>query len=136
MFYRHLYTNSIWRMVSLALAATLFIGAGYEKERGAVSWYSTEACQYNPHPGCPTADGTSLYALEREGVLFAAKWGVPFGSRYRVCSTSSGRCVVVEIRDRGPARRLNRKIDLSKKAFSHIAPLSEGLVDCSIRRLT
>lgn len=101
-----------------------------------VSWYSTEACKFNKHKGCPTASGKSLYALESKGVLFAAGRHGKFGTRYRVCNSDNGRCVNVVLLDRGPAERLGRELDLSKAAFSKIAPLSQGIAKCSIQRLS
>lgn len=122
-----------WILVVLTLA---LMPTTAEAEYGKVSWYSTEACQYNPDPRCPTADGSSLYKLEQDGTLFAAKWDAEFGSRYRVCNVSNGKCVVVSIRDRGAAKRLNRAIDLSKKAFAQIADPSEGIVYATIVKET
>lgn len=108
-------------------------GVCYAEE---VSWYSSEACKYNPDKSCPTASGKSLYDLESKGILFAAGWDGKFGTRYRVCNSANGRCVNVVILDRGPAKRLGRKLDLSKAAFSKIAPLSQGIAKCSIQRLS
>lgn len=100
------------------------------------SYYSTEACSFNQDARCPTASGKSLYDLEREGILFAAMWEVPFGSRYRVCRADQpSRCVVVAIWDRGPARRLKREIDLGKRAFSRLAPLSAGVIRVTVEAL-
>jgi len=102
---------------------------------GLASWYSVEACKYNPDPKCPTANGRSLYELEKEKVLFAAMWDTPFGSRYRVTNTRTGASCVVVILDRGPAKRLHRRIDLSKAAFSQIADIKKGLIEVTIEEL-
>ena len=111
-------------------------GKGYAQKEGVISWYSKEACKWNPDPRCPTANGSSLMELERTGVLFAAKWDVGFGSKFQVCNPASGRCVDVVILDRGPARRLGREIDLCKKAFSQIADPREGIINGTVRRLS
>lgn len=108
-------------------------GVSYAEE---VSWYSTESCRFNPDKSCPTASGKSLYDLESKGILFAARRNGKFGERYRVCNSANGRCVNVVILDRGPAERLGRELDLSKAAFSKIAPLSQGIAKCSIQRLS
>jgi rare lipoprotein A len=99
------------------------------------SFYSTEACKYNPDPKCPTASGRSLYDLEQEGVLFAAKWDVPIGTRFKVTNTENERSVEVVILDRGPNRRLGRGIDLSKKAFRKIANIRQGVINVTIEEL-
>ncbi len=99
------------------------------------SWYSTEACKWNPQDHCPTASGKSLYELEREGVRFAAMWDVPFGTKYHITNRANGRSTIVVIWDRGPARRLKRVIDLSKRAFEDIADTSLGLIDVTIKRV-
>ena len=99
----------------------------------SASWYSIEACQFNPDERCPTASGISLYELEK----FAAIWDVPFGTRLKVCNQDGGRCTVVIVRDRGPAKRLNRAIDLSKNTFFELSGgnLKEGLIEVTIERL-
>ncbi len=103
---------------------------------GIASWYDSEsACAFNPNPKCPTASGRSLYELERNGERFAAMWGVPFGTNLRVTNLANGKSTRVTVQDRGPARRLNRTIDLSKKAFSDIAEIDQGLIPVSVEAL-
>lgn len=96
------------------------------------SWYSTETCKINKLPECPTASGRSLYELERKNILFAAMWEVPFGTKVRVTNKNNGKSVIVEILDRGPARRLHRPIDLGKSAFLQLANPKEGLIPVKI----
>lgn len=99
------------------------------------SWYSVEACQWNKDKACPTASGKSLYELEADGVLFAAMWDVPLGSRWEVTNTANGKRVEVVIWDRGPARRLGRRIDLCKAAYAMLADTKTGVIDVEVRRL-
>lgn len=99
------------------------------------SWYSQEACKYNKSDSCPTASGYSLYDLERDGVRFCAMWDVPMYSTWLVTNVENGRSTIVKVFDRGPARRLNRVIDLSKSAFQDIADLSIGVIDVTIKRV-
>jgi len=99
------------------------------------SWYSTECCKYNSSPSCPTASGKSLYALEKEGVMFCASYAYPLGTRLKVSRRGSKRHAIVVVQDRGPAKRLGRRIDLCKRAFEKIAPLSEGIIQVRIERL-
>jgi rare lipoprotein A len=56
---------------------------------------------------------------------------VPFDTLVKVTNISNGRSIIVRVNDRGPAKRLyqqGRIIDLTRKAFSEIADLGEGLV--------
>ena len=99
------------------------------------SWYSQECCRYNPDSACPTANGMSLYKLEADHVLWAAMWDVPFGAQFKVTNQANGKSVVVSILDRGPHRRLGRKIDLCKEAFERIADTKEGIIHVTVDRM-
>ena len=50
----------------------------------------------------------------------AAHRKLPFGTKLRITNETNGKCVIVEITDRGPFSK-GREIDLSKKAFMDIA---------------
>jgi len=113
------------------LICTLALPEPIQASEGLASWYSTEACQWNKDPKCPTASGRSLYDLEREGILFAAAWGYEMGTSIEVCRGS--KCVRAVVLDRGPNRRLkNRVVDLSKSAFQQLGSLSEGLIPVTV----
>lgn len=102
------------------------------------SWYSSvDACgpKTNNHPGCPTASGRSLYALEKEGALFAASNDYAFGTKLRVRNTGNGKSVVVRVLDRGGFKKYGRAIDLGKLAFSKIADPRQGLIQVQIDSL-
>lgn len=64
--------------------------------------------------------------------LTCAIWGIPFGTYLKVTNVSNGYFIVVRVNDRGPARRLDRRIDLSRRAFSELAPLKEGLIKVEV----
>ena len=57
-----------------------------------------------------------------------------FGHIWRVCRLDSDICVVVRNNDYGPG---NQKaiIDLTPKAFSRLAPLQDGILKVSVRRI-
>ena len=66
--------------------------------------------------------------------LTCASWFYPFGTILTVKSGSKS--VDVEVTDRGPARKYvkqGRIIDLSRHAFSCIAPLKKGLIKATIK---
>lgn len=105
-----------------------------EWKRVKVSWYDSKSeCWRNPHPECPMANTESIYKAERNGKLFAAAWGLPFGTKVEI--RYQGRRVIVTITDRGPAKRLRRDLDLCKKAFSRLANPRAGLLWMEMRVL-
>jgi len=96
---------------------------------------------------CHAADKASWYGEERRGLpmangkpfnpdkLTGASWFYPLGTR--VVITHSGRSVVVEITDRGPAKYLvkeGRKIDLSHAAFAKLANPGLGLIAITVKK--
>lgn len=66
--------------------------------------------------------------------LTCASWDYKFNTKLKVTNIKTGKSVVVRVNDRGPNRRLNRKVDLSRAAFQKIAPLKTGLVRVRIER--
>lgn len=91
--------------------------------RCIASWYSEK------DPGILKT--TANMELFDDKGLTCAMWDVPFGTMLEITNLNNGKSVVVRVNDRGPAKRLvdeGRLIDLTKKAFSDIAPLKEGLI--------
>jgi rare lipoprotein A len=96
---------------------------------------------------CYAADRASWYGEKQRGLpmangqrfnpdkLTAASWFFDFGTM--VVVTHANRCVVVEITDRGPTKRLvhqGRRIDLSRAAFAKLADPDFGLIDVTVRK--
>ena len=96
---------------------------------------------------CHAADRASWYGEKQRGLpmancqrfnpdkLTAASWFYDLGTK--VVVTHANRSVVVEITDRGPARRLvaeRRKIDLSRAAFARLADPDLGLIPVTIKK--
>ena len=95
-------------------------------QTGLTSWYGgSENLNKN------TANG-EVFDPE---AMTAAMWDVPFNTRFKVTNLANGKSVVVRINDRGPNRRLNRLIDLSRNSFKQICPLSKGLCKVRVERL-
>jgi rare lipoprotein A len=92
--------------------------------KGKASWYS----QNDPGILLTTAN------MERfdDSQLTCAVWDIAFNTILKVTNLENGKSVLVRVNDRGPARRLNRPIDLTKEAFSRIADLEKGLADVSV----
>lgn len=82
---------------------------------GLASWYGTELAGHRTASGEPfdPADYT------------AAHRSLPFGSKVRVTSLTSGRSVIVRINDRGPFSRA-RVIDVSKAAARDLGLVASG----------
>ena len=64
-----------------------------------------------------------------------AMYDVPFDTLVKVTNLANGKSVVVKIFDRGPNKRLNRKIDLYREAFRKIADLKQGLIEVKVEVL-
>lgn len=90
--------------------------------RGIASYYSDELANR------PMANGRPYDPAK----YTAASWVYPLGSMVKVTAKKTGLSVYVEITDRGPARRLNRVIDLSRTAFHSIGALRDGLIDVTV----
>jgi len=66
--------------------------------------------------------------------LTAAMWNVPFGTKVKVTDKKTGNSVIVEVNDRGPAKRLEskRSIDLSKGALKALGYDKPNLIDVDL----
>ena len=97
---------------------------------GTASFYTVASC-LKESGQCIMANGRRL----DDNRLTCASWYYPFGTLLRVTNIDTGISVIIEVSDRGPARRLVRKgriLDLSKAAFSSLAPLSQGVIQVKI----
>lgn len=89
------------------------------------SWYGES------HRGWPMANGQRF----NPDKLTAASWFYDLGTR--VIVSHGDRSVVVEITDRGPAKRLvaqGRIIDLSRAAFAKLASPALGVIGVSVKK--
>ena len=67
--------------------------------------------------------------------MTAASYKYPLGSKVKVTDTKTGNSVVVTINDRGPNKRLNRLIDLSKGAWKKLGVGRKGLTNVKVEPL-
>lgn len=88
------------------------------------SWYSEKDPFINKH----TANGE----IFDDRQMTCASWDYPFGTRLQVVNLANGKTVACRVNDRGPSKRLGRKIDLTKAAFHKIADLRKGLIRVSV----
>jgi rare lipoprotein A len=97
-------------------------GAGDEQvvavEEGLATWYGAE------EHGGPTASGErfDMHALT------AAHLTLPFQTRVRVTSLTTGQVVTVRINDRGPYSGRGRILDVSRAAAALLGMLEAGVV--------
>jgi len=92
--------------------------------KGKASWYS----QNDPGILLTTAN----MEIFNDSQLTCAMWDMPFNTILKVTNLENDKSVIVRVNDRGPAKRLNRPIDLTKTAFSKIADLEKGLAEVSV----
>jgi rare lipoprotein A len=97
------------------------------------------ATQPQQHPDARTSGLASWYGAAHEGLTMAngqpfdpskftaASYLLPLGAKIRVFNAANGKSVVVTITDRGPARRLNRILDLSQAAAERLGYTKRGL---------
>ncbi len=86
---------------------------------GIASWYSEK----DDHINLLTANGEKF----NDEAMTCASWDYPFHQKLLVINPMNGRWVVCRVNDRGPNKRLNRKIDLTYSAFKKIANPKRGL---------
>lgn len=87
---------------------------------GVASWYS----ETDKHINEKTANGEVF----DDNAMTCASWYHDFGERLLVINFLNGKWVVCRVNDRGPNKRLNREIDLTKAAFKRISNPRRGLV--------
>jgi len=111
----------------LFLALLFFVIQPHNPEiSGIASWYGGGEI-LNEH----TANGE----LFDPGELTCASWNYTFGTTLRITNYANGNSIIVRVNDRGPNKRLGRIIDLTKKAFSEIADIKEGLIKVKIEKV-
>lgn len=92
---------------------------------GTASWYSKTDKGIRKH----TANGE----IFDDRAKTCASWDYPFNTLLRVTNLKNGKSVVCRVNDRGPAKRLNRIVDLTAAAFKRIANPKTGLIRVSVK---
>jgi len=118
----------LW-VIATGLMIFLF-NAVFLNREGKASWYSRNS------PGVKRTTANN----ERfdDQAMTCAMWGVPFNRMVRVTNKANGKSVVVRVNDRGPHKRYvrtGRIIDLTKAAFTKLAPLKKGMIDVRVKIL-
>jgi len=118
-------------IIALIVIALMMLWAIYTQDIAhpqelTASWYSEESCRREGTSG-RCADGS----IFRDENKTAASWDHTFGTKLKVTCLTTGKSVIVEIRDRGPNKKLykrGRVLDLSKSSFAEIADLKVGVI--------
>lgn len=67
--------------------------------------------------------------------MTGAMWEVPFGTCVMVTNMDNGKSVVIIITDRGPAKRLNRILDVSEGAARKLGMIWKGTAKVKVEFL-
>lgn len=121
--------TKLTRMTLFLITLQLVSGVCYSQNLTA-SYYTVKSCLREGTSGI-MANGHKL----DDNALTCASWDYKFGTKLKITSLKSGKSVICEVTDRGPAKRLykqGRIIDLSRKAFSSIATLKDGIIPITI----
>lgn len=113
-------------LISLALIFLAVVLFGRAAERRNVSRQGLASFMGAESEGKTMANGQPF----RRHRLTCASWHYPLGTLLLV--SHKDYTVMVEVTDRGPAKRLGREIDLSETAFGTLAPLNKGLIIVTI----
>lgn len=118
--------NLKWLLVFLSLLLILpgeNIWAAHKNpspRTGLASWYSKRDKHVRKH----TASGMVFDDRKKT----CASYHYSFGMRLKVINMENGKSVVCTVNDRGPSKRLRRRVvDLTPAAFRQIADLRQGL---------
>ena len=97
---------------------------------GKVSFYTNEYCE-KFNPSCLTASGVRF---DDTKLTSACDSNFPLGTKFVV--TYQNKSVEVTCNDRGSfSEKYGRVMDLSKEAFSQLAPLSKGILAVNIKEI-
>lgn len=120
--------------IALFIAGIFLFGICKIAHAETASWYGGMEDLTDPWKHTITANGEHF----NENALTAASWKYPMGSMVKVTNLNNHKSVWVRINDRGPGKRLyksGRVIDLTRRSFSKIAKLDDGVVRIKITRV-
>lgn len=95
----------------------MLFSIAYSQQTGKATVY------HDKYHGRKAADGSTFY----QTALTCASNVYKLGTRLRVTNQENGKSVIVKVTDKGTFR-LPTIVDLSKKAFSEIASLKQGII--------
>lgn len=121
--------SSLFAAFWIGAAVWWLAGAG---ARADVRWANGRASWYGEgYRGKKMANGRPF----DPEAMTCATWDFPFGTLLRVTNPRTGRSVIVEVTDRGPALWTKCTIDLSARAFRRIEDPARGKCDVHVSRV-
>lgn len=84
------------------------------------------------HHGRVTASGE---IFDKNLLTCASTKEYKFGDILEVTNVKNGKSVIVKVNDRGAFAKYGRTLDLSEEAFRRIAPLKQGVVRVTIKKI-
>jgi rare lipoprotein A (peptidoglycan hydrolase) len=123
-----------FKFILAVIMVTLFAALAFGEEPLQASWYSLNSLK---------KEGTYKYSkgvmangqIFNDGALTCATIMHPLGTRLLVRNLANGKEVAVVVTDRISKRFGAKRIDLSKRAFSEIADLKQGIVSIKVEVL-
>lgn len=97
----------------------------FSQEIGKASWYGNELRGHlmaNNQPFDPDQ-------------LTCASWNYNLGTYLKVINLDNNKFVIVQVTDRGPNKKLNRIIDMSKNSFAAIADIKLGIINVKVEKV-
>ena len=110
----------------ILMVGALLVSPCYADEVGVCSFYGN---------GEPLNPLTASMEPFDPTAMRCASWNYPLGTVLKVTNLANGKSVIVRVNDRGPAKRLNRVIDLTRESFRKIADLRVGLINVRITKV-
>jgi len=116
-----------WWVINGILYTIIWFWLGFASQTGIASYYTVKS----------SSNLTASGEIYNENDLTCAIWDIKFGTKIEVINLDNNKKVIVRVNDRGPHKRLNRLIDLSKRAFEILSDnhLEKGLLKVKIRIL-
>lgn len=84
------------------------------------------------HHGRVTASGE---VFDKTLLTCASTKEYKFGDILEVTNVKNGKSVIVKVNDRGAFAKYGRTLDLSEESFRRIAPLKQGIVRVTIKKI-
>lgn len=125
------YKGTLRKVCAFFAVASIVVLPFYSYAQQTASYYTYQSCLREGTSGI-MANGKEL---KDAGQYTCAIWGIRFGTLLRITNLLNGRWVIVEVTDRGPAKKLVKKgriIDLNLAAFRKIADCKQGIIPIRI----
>ena len=117
--------SNLLKHITLTTLTIPFLLASINTQAATVSFYGSK------FHGKKTASG-EVFDMNK---MTCASNSHKMGTKLKVTNKSNGLSVTCKVNDKGGFKKYGRTLDLSKKAFSHIANTKQGIAKVSIQVL-